>query len=162
MHAVKSLQDWIKANTKLKAEDVIVDALPGSTYLVSDNFASGDLKLFVGFIEQSKDASVFAELIYKWAKSCGRPLDKEIKFEALRINNNTWDYYFNFDWLDKTDLGEPGEKAVSCPIPIDPAQADAPPNEMQINGETVNTNLITHNGEAIKINDQNITYSSNE
>lgn len=139
MQAVRSLQSWIQANTKLKKEDVVVDALPDSTYLISGNFATGKLKLFVGFIEQSKDAGVFAQLIYKWAEACGNPIKEEIKFEALRIDHKTWDYYFNFDWIDKTNLGEPGEEAEACPIPADPAEAFTPPVDLFLNDEEITT-----------------------
>lgn len=139
MQAVRSLQSWIQANTKLKKEDVVVDALPDSTYLISGNFATGNLKMFVGFVERCEDASAFAQIIYKWAESLGRPIETEIKFEALRIDHKTWDYYFWFDWLDKTNLGAEGEPAEACPIPSDPAEAFAPPVDLFINDEEITT-----------------------
>lgn len=161
MQAVHSLQNWIKSNTLIKAEDVLIEALPNSTYLVSGDFATGQLKMFVGFIERCEDASLYAQIIYKWAESLGRPLRDEIKFEALRIDNKTWDYYFWFDWMDKTSLGADGEPAAVCPIPTDPAQADTPPDAMIINDETINTNVITVEGESLQVNGQYLTFQQN-
>ena len=162
MQAVRSLQNWIKTNTKIKAEDVIVDALADSTYLVSGNFAQADLKLFVGFVERSEDASGFAQIIYKWAQSQGRPLQKDLKFEALRIDNNTWDYYFWFDWMDKTSLGQAGEDAECCGIPTDPALADERPDSVLLNEEEINTNLVTHDRETLSYNDEPLVYTQTD
>lgn len=137
MRAVTSLSSWIKANTNIKAEDVIIDALPGSTYFISGNFSTANLKMFVGFIERSEDAGPFAQIIYKWAAAQGRPLREAISVEALSIDSNTWDYYFTFEWVDKNNLGEDGEAGEACPIPVDQAEAFASPEAIFINDEEI-------------------------
>ncbi|PCJ33018.1 MAG: hypothetical protein COA90_00910 [Gammaproteobacteria bacterium] len=117
MLIIKSIQNFIDEHTKIKRDDYIVDVLPNSRYHVEGNIASGFLTLLVAFNERSDDASGYAQLIYKWAETQGYALRDDIKFEALRISHDTFDYYFTFDWLDKVNVGEMGQKAMASPVP---------------------------------------------